>query len=387
MVFVILLVLCHRFWLGVGIGGDYPLSATIMSEYSNKKTRGAFIAAVFAMQGFGILAGAAVSIIISAIFRHAYPRPAFQVDPIGSTPHQADYVWRIIFMFGALPAALTFYYRMKMPETARYTALVERNDKRAAIEMGRVLQVDFGDFVSTGNMNPVAQRGIYSVNILSGFGHSALLIETVQDSSLIKGFLWHWLWTVVGSTVFRCTLVLFVHCSCLFVCSCNTRVWTVFNAVCKETWSAAPGNHEYLVFAWHCILQPELVPERHLHSCGLVATGEDHECSGGGFQGQPCISIDCTLLHCPWVLVHRCLHWYNWALDNPAHGFLLHDILHAHIDLWLLPLAWSALPRQPIKVLWWKPHCFHCLVCIHFLLCQLWPKCHNIHCPCWTFPS
>ncbi|PNY12144.1 putative inorganic phosphate transporter 1-7-like protein [Trifolium pratense] len=30
-----------------------------MSEYSNKKTRGAFIAAIFAMQGFGILAGVA----------------------------------------------------------------------------------------------------------------------------------------------------------------------------------------------------------------------------------------------------------------------------------------------------------------------------------------
>ncbi|WVY96024.1 hypothetical protein V8G54_028175, partial [Vigna mungo] len=54
----VMTTLCFfRFWLGFGIGGDYPLSATIMSEYSNKKTRGAFIAAVFAMQGFGILAG------------------------------------------------------------------------------------------------------------------------------------------------------------------------------------------------------------------------------------------------------------------------------------------------------------------------------------------
>jgi MFS transporter, PHS family, inorganic phosphate transporter len=44
-------VLCFfRFWLGFGIGGDYPLSATIMSEYANKRRRGAFIAAVFAMQ-------------------------------------------------------------------------------------------------------------------------------------------------------------------------------------------------------------------------------------------------------------------------------------------------------------------------------------------------
>ncbi|RID61509.1 hypothetical protein BRARA_E00652 [Brassica rapa] len=54
----VMATLCFfRFWLGFGIGGDYPLSATIMSEYANKKTRGAFVSAVFAMQGFGIMAG------------------------------------------------------------------------------------------------------------------------------------------------------------------------------------------------------------------------------------------------------------------------------------------------------------------------------------------
>ncbi|WZZ87108.1 hypothetical protein YC2023_115687 [Brassica napus] len=78
-----------RFSLGFGIGGDYPLSTTIMSEYANKKTRGAFIAAVFAMQ-----------------------------------------------------AALTYYWRMKMPETARYTALVAKNIKQATQDMSKVLQVE-----------------------------------------------------------------------------------------------------------------------------------------------------------------------------------------------------------------------------------------------------
>ncbi|GFP80416.1 probable inorganic phosphate transporter 1-3 [Phtheirospermum japonicum] len=91
-----------RFWLGFGIGGDYPLSATIMAEYANKHTRGSFIAAVFAMQGFGILVGMA----------------------------EADYVWRIILILGALPAALTYYWRIKMPETARYTALVAKNTEQ-----------------------------------------------------------------------------------------------------------------------------------------------------------------------------------------------------------------------------------------------------------------
>lgn len=128
-----------RFWLGFGIGGDYPLSATIMSEYANKKTRGAFIAAVFAMQGFGILAGGIVSLIVSSAFDHAFDAPTYEVDPVGSTVPQADYVWRIVLMFGAIPALLTYYWRMKMPETARYTALVARNTKQAAADMSKVL--------------------------------------------------------------------------------------------------------------------------------------------------------------------------------------------------------------------------------------------------------
>ena len=139
----VMATLCFfRFWLGFGIGGDYPLSATIMSEYANKKTRGAFIAAVFAMQGFGILAGGMVAIIVSSAFKARYPAPAFQVDPVKSTVPQADHVWRIILMFGALPALLTYYWRMKMPETARYTALVARNAKQAAADMSKVLQVE-----------------------------------------------------------------------------------------------------------------------------------------------------------------------------------------------------------------------------------------------------
>ncbi|CDP21515.1 unnamed protein product [Coffea canephora] len=130
-----------RFWLGFGIGGDYPLSATIMSEYANKKTRGGFIAAVFAMQGFGILSGGIFAIIISAIFNARFKAPSFALDPAGSTVPQADYVWRIILMAGAIPAALTYYWRMKMPETARYTALVAKNGKQAAADMSKVLQI------------------------------------------------------------------------------------------------------------------------------------------------------------------------------------------------------------------------------------------------------
>ncbi len=91
-----------RFVLGVGVGGDYPLSATIMSEYSNVQSRGRLVASVFAMQGFGLLAGAGVSLGV------VYFVP------------NLDLAWRVILGLGALPAVLTIYYRLRIPETPRF---------------------------------------------------------------------------------------------------------------------------------------------------------------------------------------------------------------------------------------------------------------------------
>ncbi|KAK7844248.1 inorganic phosphate transporter 1-4 [Quercus suber] len=87
--------------------------------------------------GFGIMAGGIFAIIISSAFKARFDAPAYEDDPLGSTVSQADFVWRIILMVGALPAALTYYWRMKMPETARYTALVAKNAKQAASDMSR----------------------------------------------------------------------------------------------------------------------------------------------------------------------------------------------------------------------------------------------------------
>eukprot|EP00741_Cyanophora_paradoxa_P000089 tig00000057_g85.t1 len=111
-----------RFFLGFGVGGDYPLSATIMSEYSSKSSRGAFVAAVFAMQGarapgVGYLVAATVALIVNAIFIRFYAQ----------TPENADFVWRIV------------YSRNKMPETARFTMLVAKDTTTAVKDMENVL--------------------------------------------------------------------------------------------------------------------------------------------------------------------------------------------------------------------------------------------------------
>ncbi|KAI3773000.1 hypothetical protein L6452_04196 [Arctium lappa] len=167
----VMATLCFfRFWLGFGIGGDYPLSATIMSEYSNKKTRGGFIAAVFAMQGFGILGGGVFAIIMSSVFDARFKAPSYEVDPGRSTVPEADYVWRIILMVGALPALLTFYSRSKMPETARYTALVAKNVTKAASDMSKVLNVEIESDQQKLDVKSGNSFGLFSKEFLKRHG-------------------------------------------------------------------------------------------------------------------------------------------------------------------------------------------------------------------------
>ncbi|KAA8537372.1 hypothetical protein F0562_026941 [Nyssa sinensis] len=146
--YVLLSLGFFRFLLGVGIGGDYPLSATIMSEFANKRTRGAFIAAVFSMQGFGILFSSTVTMVVCAIFDRASHATNIH------TPKEADLVWRIILMIGAIPAGLTYYWRMMMPETARYTALVEQNVLQAAKDMEKVLDVSLSQIAEEVEYQP-----------------------------------------------------------------------------------------------------------------------------------------------------------------------------------------------------------------------------------------
>jgi PHS family inorganic phosphate transporter-like MFS transporter len=113
-----------------------------VSEYSNTANRGGFVAAVFAMQGIGILTAAAVALIVTSIFRSAFPATPYgaSVDLIrGSCPREADYVWRIVLAFGALPAMLTMYARMMMPETPRFTLMVQGNIAKATSDTSSVM--------------------------------------------------------------------------------------------------------------------------------------------------------------------------------------------------------------------------------------------------------
>jgi MFS transporter, PHS family, inorganic phosphate transporter len=51
-----------RFVLGFGVGGDYPVSAVMVSEYANRKDRGKLVGMVFGTQALGLIVGPLIAL-------------------------------------------------------------------------------------------------------------------------------------------------------------------------------------------------------------------------------------------------------------------------------------------------------------------------------------
>ena len=60
----LIFLIVARFVLGLGIGGDYPVSAVLMSEYSNRADRGRLVGLVFSMQAAGLIVGPLVGVCL-----------------------------------------------------------------------------------------------------------------------------------------------------------------------------------------------------------------------------------------------------------------------------------------------------------------------------------
>ncbi|KAK8033379.1 phosphate transport protein [Apiospora marii] len=129
---VVGLIIFWRVLMGIGIGGDYPLSSIITSEFATTKWRGAMMGAVFAMQGLGQLCCAIVMLCVTAGFKQSLSESPDTKHCGGDCAIAVDKMWRVVIGFGAVPATIALYYRLTIPETPRYTFDVGRDVEKAA---------------------------------------------------------------------------------------------------------------------------------------------------------------------------------------------------------------------------------------------------------------
>ncbi|OJI98058.1 hypothetical protein ASPVEDRAFT_103688, partial [Aspergillus versicolor CBS 583.65] len=100
-----------RVLTGVGIGADYPLSSALSVESVSLGTRAVKVLSVFAFIGVGNYAASIVFLVLLRAFKPA----------VYSNVNSLEWVWRLLLGIGMVPAALTLYARLTLPETKPYT--------------------------------------------------------------------------------------------------------------------------------------------------------------------------------------------------------------------------------------------------------------------------
>ncbi|KAL7746499.1 hypothetical protein RI367_008149 [Sorochytrium milnesiophthora] len=150
------------FWrliLGIGIGGDYPISAVITSEFATVNRRGMMVAMVFAMQGLGVLVGSLCGIIVLVAMKDQLVAP----DAKSVYVPNVDNVWRLLFFLGIIPACIAMYWRLGLPETPRYNVIKGNGDvamqdmaKIVGSEDGSQAKLTSNDNIAVETKSPVA---------------------------------------------------------------------------------------------------------------------------------------------------------------------------------------------------------------------------------------
>ncbi|KAF9223533.1 phosphate permease [Gyrodon lividus] len=167
-----------RFIMGIGIGGDYPLSAIISSEFAATRSRGRLMTAVFAAQGWGQFAAAIVGIIVVSAYKEAILAAPFPAS------HPIDYTWRLLIGLGCVPGVVALYFRLTIPETPRFTMDIERNIAQASQDIETVLTtgkyVDADDTVVQRVKAPRASRADF-LAYFSKWENKKVLIGTAYS--------------------------------------------------------------------------------------------------------------------------------------------------------------------------------------------------------------
>jgi PHS family inorganic phosphate transporter-like MFS transporter len=128
-------LIAFRFVLGFGVGGDYPVSAVMVSEYANRKDRGKLVGMVFGTQALGLIVGPLVALAL-----------------LGGGASD-DVAWRVLLALGAVPAAAVIYLRCRMPESPRYQAQVQGRAEQAASRMSEFTGGQVSGNGSSGQVN------------------------------------------------------------------------------------------------------------------------------------------------------------------------------------------------------------------------------------------
>jgi len=138
-------LLLARVVAGLGLGGELPVAATLVTEYAPRASRGRFIVLLESFWAYGTILAGVVALVVLPQFG-----------------------WRGAFVVGALPALYVAYLRRALPESPRFLAEHGRIPEADAV-VRRVEREGGGALITVtkpATPEPSAPRGSASISAL-----------------------------------------------------------------------------------------------------------------------------------------------------------------------------------------------------------------------------
>ncbi|KAH9474334.1 putative metabolite transporter C2H8.02 [Psilocybe cubensis] len=169
-----------RILLGIGVGGDYPMSASVTSDRANIRKRGTMLAYIFANQGWGSFAGSLATIIVLLCYKSS-------MEGRGETS-KVDGVWRIIVGISLVPAFGTLYQRLTLPESTRYLSAQkhkEAMEAEATDEISQLKKAQAEEEIKMANLSGAKKDESVTTETRKGSETSSDIENTEEDPEVL----------------------------------------------------------------------------------------------------------------------------------------------------------------------------------------------------------
>jgi MFS family permease len=191
-------VICYAwslFFYGVGVGGEYPMTATSgmenavgsgkVSSREDRLHRGRKVTSAFLMQGWGQLWNQVILIVSLLIFHHGSGNPPY-------SEVSAQWTFRMSFAIPAIGTLWLVYYRVyKMPLASKQLNEAKKNNKVTGYDT-KSLGLTFKYF----GPRIIATAGAWFANDIFFYGNKLfqgnfIKIIAPNDKSVMEGWLWN----------------------------------------------------------------------------------------------------------------------------------------------------------------------------------------------------
>ncbi|PHH88038.1 hypothetical protein CDD83_8076 [Cordyceps sp. RAO-2017] len=205
-------VICYAwslFFYGLGVGGEYPITATSslegastagrLSTREDRLHRGRRVTTAFLMQGWGQFVNQVILIVLLLIFNKGEGSlPTANSKPTGEAVTAAQYIFRLSFAFPAIGTAWLAYYRTwRMPHASKQLAEAKSRSNVTGYDVNalRYCVHHFGGRL-------LATAGTWFCNDVFFYGNKLFqgqFIKVISGDS--NSLITNWLWNLVNIAV------------------------------------------------------------------------------------------------------------------------------------------------------------------------------------------